>query len=54
MRDALKKARNPSEIVVYPDAGHGFFNDTRPSYRKEDAQDGWNRLLAWFRKNGAA
>jgi carboxymethylenebutenolidase len=54
MRDALKNARNPSEIVVYPEAGHGFFADTRPSYRKEDAQDGWKRLLAWFRKYGAA
>jgi len=54
MREALKKAGNPSEIVVYPEAGHGFFNDTRPGYRKEDAQDGWKRLLAWFRKYGAA
>jgi carboxymethylenebutenolidase len=54
MRDALKKARNPSEIIVYPEAPHGFFADTRPSYRKEDAQDGWKRLLAWFRKYGAA
>lgn len=54
MREALKKAGNPSEIVVYPDAAHGFFADVRPSYRKEDAQDGWKRLLAWFRKYGAA
>ena len=54
MREALKKAGNPSEIVVYPDAPHGFFADTRPSYRKEAAEDGWKRLLAWFRKYGAA
>jgi carboxymethylenebutenolidase len=54
MREALRKAGNPSEIVVYPEAGHGFFADVRPSYRKEDAQDGWKRLLAWFRKYGAA
>jgi carboxymethylenebutenolidase len=54
MREVLKKARNPSEIIVYPDAGHGFFADVRPSYRKEDAQDGWKRLLAWFKKYGAA
>ncbi len=54
MRDALKKAGNPSEIHVYPEAGHGFFADIRPSYRKEDAADGWKRLLAWFRKQGAA
>jgi carboxymethylenebutenolidase len=54
MREALKKARNPSEFVVYPEAGHGFFNDTRPGHRKEDSQDGWKRLLAWFRNYGAA
>jgi carboxymethylenebutenolidase len=54
MREALKKELNPSEIIVYPDAGHGFFADVRPSYRKEDAQDGWKRLLAWFKKCGAA
>ena len=54
MRDALKKAGNPSEIIVYPEAGHGFFADVRPSYRKEDAEDAWKRLLAWFRKHGAA
>ncbi len=52
MRAALKKAGNPSEIIVYPDAPHGFFADIRPSYRKEDAQDGWNRLLAWFKRYG--
>ena len=55
MRAALKKAGNPSEIIVYPDAPHGFFNDTRAaSYRKKDAEDGWKRLLAWFKKHGAA
>jgi len=54
MRAALKKAGNPSEIIVYPDAPHGFFADTRPSYRKEAAEDGWRRLLAWFKKYGAA
>jgi carboxymethylenebutenolidase len=54
MRDALKKAGNPSEIIVYPDAPHGFFADIRPSYRKEAAEDGWKRLLAWFKRYGAA
>ena len=54
MREALKKAGNPSEIIVYPDAPHGFFADTRPSYRKDAAEDGWKRLLAWFKKHGAA
>ena len=54
MRKALKDAGKPSEIILYPDAQHGFHADYRPSYNKEDAQDGWAKLLAWFKKNGAA
>lgn len=41
-----------SPIHVYPDAPHGFHADYRPSYRKEAAEDGWRRMLAWFRKHG--
>ena len=54
MRDALKKANKPGEIVVYPDAPHAFYADYRPSYRKDPADDGWKRLKEWFRKNGVA
>src|SRR5688500_16558943 len=55
MREALKKADNTaSEIVVYPKAPHAFFADYRPSYRKEPAEDGWKRMLAWFKKHGVA
>jgi carboxymethylenebutenolidase len=52
MRDALKKARPKSEIVVYPDAQHGFNADYRPSYNAADAHDGWQRMLAWFNDHG--
>jgi carboxymethylenebutenolidase len=52
MRAALAKGGSGSEIHVYPDAPHAFFADYRPSYRKEAAQDGWNRMLAWFRSHG--
>jgi len=52
MRDALKKARPQSQIIVYPDAQHGFNADYRPSYNATDAQDGWKRMLAWFNKHG--
>ena len=41
-----------SQIVVYDDAGHAFFADYRPSYRKADAEDGWRRALAWFKQHG--
>ena len=52
MRAALATAKQPSEIVVFPEAPHGFHADYRPSYRAADAKDGWARCLAWFRRNG--
>ncbi len=51
MREALKKAGSASEIVVYPDAPHAFHADYRPSYRKTEAEDGWQRLTAWFARH---
>jgi carboxymethylenebutenolidase len=54
MQEALKKAGQPSEIKLYPDTPHGFNADYRPSYRKEQAEDGWKRMLAWFQQNGIA
>jgi carboxymethylenebutenolidase len=52
MREALKKARVKTQIIVYPDAQHGFNADYRPSYNAADAQDGWQRMLAWFNAHG--
>ena len=49
-----KAAGKTVEIVVYPDAPHGFHADYRPSYRKDAADDGWKRMLAWFKANGVA
>ena len=54
MRAKLKESKTPSEIIVYPDTPHGFNADYRPSYRKQQAEDGWKRLLEWFKKYGAA
>jgi carboxymethylenebutenolidase len=55
MREALKAAGNTkSELVSYPDTPHAFFADYRPSYRKEQADDGWKRAIAWFKANGVA
>jgi carboxymethylenebutenolidase len=55
MRTALKAAgKSTSEIIVYPDGQHGFHADYRPSYGKQDAADGWRRLLEHFKKHGAA
>jgi carboxymethylenebutenolidase len=52
MRAALAAAKQPSEIVVFPDAPHGFLADYRPSYREADAREGWAKCLAWFRGHG--
>ena len=54
MRAELKEAGNPSQIVVYPDADHAFLADYRPSYNKAAAEDGWKRMLAWFKYYGVA
>jgi carboxymethylenebutenolidase len=54
MREALKEAGKTAELVVYPDAPHAFFADYRPSYRREQAADGWKRLLRWFKEHGVA
>jgi carboxymethylenebutenolidase len=54
MQAAIKDAGKPSEIVLYPDTPHAFFADYRESYRKEKAEDGWKKMLDWFKKNGVA
>lgn len=52
LRDAIAKAGGKSEIHVYPDAGHAFHADYRPTYRKAAAEDGWKRMLEWFKQHG--
>ena len=55
MKAALKdgsSAARASEFVIYPDAPHAFHADYRPSYRQDAAQDGWRRMLDWFKHNG--
>jgi dienelactone hydrolase len=37
-----------------PDASHGFHTDYQPSFRKDNAQDAWKKLLDWFKKDGVA
>ncbi|HSX94970.1 MAG TPA: dienelactone hydrolase family protein [Hydrogenophaga sp.] len=57
MKSALaagNAAAKASTFVVYPDAPHAFHADYRPSFRKEPAEDGWKRALAWFKQHGVA
>ncbi|MCH7342065.1 dienelactone hydrolase family protein [Pelomonas sp. CA6] len=55
MQEALahgSAAARASEFVLYKNAPHAFHADYRPSYRAEEARDGWSRCLAWFREHG--
>ncbi|PFH10607.1 carboxymethylenebutenolidase [Collimonas sp. PA-H2] len=54
MKAALAKGSSRSEIVVYPNSGHAFNADYRPSYVEADAKDGWKRTLAWFKEHGVS
>ncbi len=47
-------AAKASEFVVYPEAGHAFHADYRPSYVKQAAEDGFARALVWFKDKGVA
>jgi carboxymethylenebutenolidase len=42
-----RAAGRDAEVVVYPGAGHAFFNDSRPEvFRAEASNDAWRRTLA--------
>lgn len=45
-----RAAGHTVEIISYPDAGHGFHADYRPSYNPRDAEAAWAQALAWLRK----
>jgi carboxymethylenebutenolidase len=47
----LKKHGKSYEFHMYPGAGHGFFYDHRPSYRQQQAVDGWQKIFAFLEKN---
>jgi carboxymethylenebutenolidase len=50
MEAALKANGKTAEFHIYPGAPHGFVADYRASYRKEAAEDAWNRMVGWFKK----
>jgi carboxymethylenebutenolidase len=54
MRAGCRAFEKNCEIHVYEGMPHGFHADYRASYRKEAADDGWKRMLAWFKKYGVA
>ena len=52
MQARLAAAGGGSEIIVYPDAGHAFYADYRPSYVKADAEASWKEATVWLKSHG--
>ena len=49
LRDALERHRKGYAIHVYPDAPHGWLNDTMPGrYRRAQAEAAWAHQLAFL------
>ncbi len=49
LKEGLEKFGKPGQVCVYPEAGHAFFNDTRPeAYAERDAKEAWTRTLKFF------
>lgn len=51
LRAAAAAAEPVTEVVRYPDAGHGFHCDRRSSYHEPSARDAWARTLSWFEEH---
>lgn len=51
LRARLSEHRKEFEFKVYPNAGHAFFADYRPSYRQGAAVDAWTRVFDFFGKH---
>lgn len=52
LKEDMEKAGKAFEAVVYPNAGHAFFNDTNSvAYNQKSAQDAWNKTLVFLKNN---
>jgi len=47
--EALKKNNKEHQAYVYPDANHGFHNNTTPRYDEEAAKLAWKRTIDFFK-----
>lgn len=52
MKQVLAQGNSKSELVIFPEAGHAFHADYRPSYVEVAAKEGWRRCVAWFKVHG--
>lgn len=48
---ALKENEKQFTAYMYPDANHGFHNDSTPRYDEEAAKLAWSRTIDFFIKN---
>jgi carboxymethylenebutenolidase len=49
LRQVLSKERKQAEIMLYPDADHGFMNEDRPSYHPIRAREAWQQTISFFK-----
>ncbi len=51
LEEGLARLPHPSQVVLYPGAGHAFMNDTRPdAFRPAVARDAWQRMVGFLRR----
>ncbi|HZY94058.1 MAG TPA: dienelactone hydrolase family protein [Candidatus Bathyarchaeia archaeon] len=50
LEEKLEKYGKTHEFHIYPGAGHAFLNYDKPSYRQEQAVDGWKKLFTFLEK----
>ena len=48
LRQTLAGSKMNHEVVVYPDAGRDFFDDSRASFNADAAEDAWKRALVFL------
>lgn len=53
LRAAAATSGQPTEVVRYAEAGHGFHCDRRDAYHAPSAEDAWGRTLAWLDRHAA-
>ena len=48
MRRRLEQAGKTFQLKVFPNAGHAFLADYRPSYREGPAMELWPQIVSFF------
>ena len=52
LRNRIDECGLRSEFIVYPAAGHSFFDDQGKTYQPEAAADAWSRVLTFLANHG--